>query len=257
MAYALITGASKGFGKSMATVLAKKQYDLLLVARSGGELESLAHELIAAYKIKVQWLPQDLSVPEAADKVMAWITANNYTVSILINNAGYGVWGPFESANLQAQSEMLRVNMHTPVGLCHHLLPMLKAQPESYILNVASTAAYQAVPTFSLYAASKSFVLLFTRGLRQELKGSSVSVTCISPGPINTNFIDRAGLQAIKATAEKYGMHPDVVAEIAIKSMFKKKAEVVPGAVNALSAFATRLVPKTIVEKIAANLYKF
>jgi uncharacterized protein len=256
MAYALITGASKGLGKSMAAVLAKKQYDLLLVARSGAELEAVAQELTATYKVKVQWLSQDLAVPDAAEKVMSWITANHYTVSVLINNAGYGVWGPFETANLEAQSEMLRVNMNTPVALCHYLLPMLKEQPQSYILNIASTAAYQAVPTFSLYAASKSFILLFTRGLRQELKGSTVSVTCVSPGPVNTNFIDRAGLQAIKATAEKFGMHPDAVANMAIKAMFRKKSEIVPGAVNAISAFATRLVPKTIVEKIAGSFYK-
>lgn len=257
MAYALITGASRGLGKAMATALAKKQYDLLLVARSGGELDALAATLRSAYNVQVHCLPLDLSISDAADKVFDWCTVNHYTVSVLINNAGYGVWGPFETADMSVQSEMLRVNMHTPVTLCHHFLPMLKAQPQAYILNIASTAAYQAVPTFSLYAASKSFVLLFTRGLRQELKGSTVSVTCVSPGPINTGFIDRAGLQAIKATAEKFGMTPDAVADIALKGMFKRKAEIVPGIVNYLSAFGTRLAPKFLTEKIAASFYKF
>ncbi|SFD84962.1 hypothetical protein SAMN05518672_103501 [Chitinophaga sp. CF118] len=256
MAYALITGASKGIGKSIATALAQKHYDLLLIARSGKELEALADTLKTNYNVQVNCLALDLSLPNAAITVFNWCTTNHYTVSILINNAGYGVWGPFETSNLDKQAEMLQVNMHTPVALCFHLLPMLKAQPQSYILNVSSTAAYQAVPTFSLYAASKAFVLSFTRGLRQELKGSTVSVTCLSPGPVNTNFIDRAGLQAIKATAEKFGMHPDHVAGIALKGMFRKKAEIIPGAINAISAFSTRLFPKNLVEKIAASFYK-
>jgi short-subunit dehydrogenase len=256
MAYALITGASKGIGKSLATALAAKQYDLLLVARSGDELEALAKDLKAKYKVRVDWLAQDLSLPDAAESVVNWCNAEQYALSILINNAGYGVWGPFETSDLHKQSEMLQVNMHTPVELCYRLLPLLKAQSKSYILNVSSTAAYQAVPTFSLYAASKAFILLFTRGLRQELKGSRVSVTCLSPGPVNTNFIDRAGLQAIKATAEKFGMHPDTVAAIALKGMFRGKSEIIPGAINAISAFSTRLFPKSIVETIAASFYK-
>lgn len=240
----------------MATALAKKQYDLLLVARSGKELEALAVTLKATYNVEVDWLEMDLSLPGSAEQVVDWCTSRHYKVSVLINNAGYGVWGPFASSDLREQSEMLQVNMHTPVNLCYRLLPMLKAQPKSYILNVASTAAYQAVPTFSLYAASKAFVLLFTRGLRQELKGTNVSVTCLSPGPVNTNFIDRAGLQAIKATAEKFGMHPDAVAAIALKGMFRGKSEIVPGALNAISVFSVRLFPKNIVETIAASFYK-
>lgn len=256
MAYALITGASKGIGKSIATALAAKQHDLLLVARSGDELEALANTLKERYNVQANWMKMDLSLPNAAENVVNWCTTNHYKVSILINNAGYGIWGPFESSDLHQQSEMLQVNMHTPVNLCYRLLPMLKAQPKSYILNVASTAAYQAVPTFSLYAASKAFMLLFTRGLRQELKGSTVSVTCLSPGPVNTSFIDRAGLQAIKATSEKYGMHPDAVAAIALKGMFRGKSEIIPGALNAISTFAIRLLPKNMVENIAASFYK-
>lgn len=256
MAYALITGASKGIGLSMANLLAMKHYDLLLVARSGEELETVANTLRTKYNVQVSWLAQDLSMPNAAEAVYKWCTDNHYTVSVLINNAGYGIWGTFESLTLEKQSNMLQLNMQTPVALCHYLLPMLKAQPQSYILNVSSTAAYQAVPTLSLYAASKAFLLVFTRGLRQELKGSNVSVSCLCPGPVNTNFVDRAGMQAIKATAEKFGMHPDTAADIALKGMFNKKAEIIPGALNVISAFSTRLFPKSMVEKIAGGLYK-
>lgn len=256
MNYALITGASKGIGRSIATVLAEKKYNLILVARSTSELQVVASELISKYGVQVDYLGIDLSVPTAAGELFEWVQKNKYDISILINNAGYAVWGEFDKTSLEDQNRMLQVNMQTPMALCHHFLPMLLQQPAAYIMNVASTAAYQAVPTLSTYAATKAFMLLFTRGLRADMKGTNVSVTALSPGPVNTNFIDRAGMQAIKATAEKYGMMPDEVARIAVKGMFAKKSELVPGALNAATAFFTRLVPKAMVEKIAGNLYK-
>ncbi|RFM31680.1 SDR family NAD(P)-dependent oxidoreductase [Chitinophaga silvisoli] len=256
MNYALITGASKGIGRSLAIVLAEKKYNLILVARSTSELQVVSSELITKYGVQVEYIALDLSTPTAAGELFEWVREKRYNISILINNAGYAVWGDFDATSLDDQNKMLQVNMQTPVALCHHFLPLLKQQPAAYIMNVASTAAYQAVPTLSTYAASKAFMLLFTRGLRADMKGTNVSVTCLCPGPVNTNFIDRAGMQAIKATAEKYGMMPDEVARIAVNGMFAKKAELVPGFLNAATAFFTRLVPKAMVEKIAGNLYK-
>jgi short-subunit dehydrogenase len=256
MTYALITGASKGIGLSLAHALASRKYNLLLIARSGDELAVAAKSLTAKWQVKVDYLALDLSAPDAAGKVFEWCSANQYPVSVLINNAGYAVWGNFTSRSLADQQQMIQVNAQTPVALCHYMLPVLQQQPQSYILNVSSTAAYQAVSTLALYAATKSFLLLFSRALRQELKDSNVSVTCVCPGPVKTNFVARAGMQIIQATADKYGMMPDAVAEIALKGMFRKKAEIVPGALNAISAFLTRIVPKPMVEKIAAGLYK-
>lgn len=256
MNYALITGASKGIGRSLATVLAEKKYNLILVARSTSELQVVSSELITKYGVQVEYLALDLSTPTAAGDLFEWVQKKGFNISILINNAGYAVWGEYDKTSLDDQHKMLQVNMQTPAALCHYFLPMLKQQAAAYIMNVASTAAYQAVPTLSTYAASKAFMLLFTRGLRADMQGTNVSVTCLSPGPVNTNFIDRAGMQAIKATAEKYGMMPDEVARIAVKGMFAKKSEIVPGFLNAATAFFTRIVPKAMVEKIAGNLYK-
>lgn len=256
MTYALITGASKGIGKSLAGGLAARQYNLLLVARSGEELSLLATQLTEQFKVTVNWLALDLSHPDAARQVYNWCADNHYEVSVLVNNAGYAVWGDFGKQSLDAQLSMVQVNAQTPVALCHYMLPLLQKHARSYILNVSSTAAYQAVRTLSLYSASKAFMLFFTRGIRQELLGTGVTVTCLCPGPVNTNFIERAGMQAIQATAEKFGMTPDAVAAIALKGLFKGKAEIIPGPLNAISSFMTRLVPKGLVEKIAGNLYK-
>ncbi|HEY1009904.1 MAG TPA: SDR family oxidoreductase [Daejeonella sp.] len=255
--YALITGSSKGLGLAMAHSLAKRKYNLILVARSEQQLGDLKKELSQTYGVKVEILAVDLSLPGAALSVSKFCVENRFPLSVLINNAGYGVWGKFENIVLEEQLNMLQLNINAVVELTHFMLPVLKQQSQSYILNVSSTAAYQALPTFSLYAASKAFILSFTRGLRYELRNQSVSVTCISPGPIDTGFADRAGLSMLTEMAAKFNMRPGVVAEIGINAMFSGKSEVVPGFTNKISAFAARLLPKSILEQVGANIYKF
>jgi len=256
MAIALITGASGGIGLSIARELAQRKINLLLVARSEDKLLAAKKELEAKHEIKVEFLSIDLSTPGSVSVLTNWVSRNSFAVNILINNAGYGVWGAVERTPWESLNNMMQLNMVTLAELCHSMLPELKKHSESYILNVASTAAYQAVPTLTTYAATKSFVVLFTRGLRKELKGSAVSVTCLSPGATSTSFIDRAGMGALKERAEKFSMTADEVAKIAIKGMFNKRAEVIAGFMNWLSVQFTYLLPKSIIETIAANLYK-
>lgn len=254
--YALITGASKGIGKSMAIALANRKINLLLIARSGDELSILQSEIKSQYGVEVDILPIDLSIPDAPKMVLDWVNKNNYQLHILINNAGYGLWGKFAELDLAAQLEMCQLNMNTVTSMCHLLLPVLLKEEKAYILNVASTAAYQAVPTLAIYSATKAYILSFTRALRFELKGSRVSVSCLSPGPVDTGFAHRAGLDAFNKMAEKFNMQPDEVAEIAVKGMFAKKSEIIPGFTNIISVYANRILPKQFIEKIAAGIYK-
>ncbi len=143
------------------------------------------------------------------------------------------------------------------MALTHLLLPALRQQPHAYILNVASTAAYQAVPTLTVYAASKAFLLSFSRGLRYELRDTTVSVTCLSPGATTTDFADRAGMNAaLQATANKVSMTPAQVAQAGVVALLAGEAEVIPGALNKVSAALTALVPKKLTEKIAAGIYE-
>jgi len=256
MAFALITGASGGIGLSMARELAKRKIDLLLVARSEDKLLATKKELEEKYKVKVEFLSADLSKPGGVSVVTDWISKNSFAVNILINNAGYGIWGAVEKTPWAQLSNMMQLNMATLAELCHAMIPELKKHSNSYILNVASTAGYQAVPTLATYAASKSFVILFTRGLRKELKGSPISVTCLSPGATSTGFVDRAGMGVLKERAEKFSMSADQVAKIAVNGMFNRKAEVITGFINWLSVQFTYLLPKNLIENIAAGLYK-
>lgn len=254
--FALITGASKGIGRAIALQLAKSGYHLLLVARSESELQQLALQIQTAYSRKVVYLATDLSLATAPMQVFEWATHHTDQLSILVNNAGYGLWGDFEKLELDAQMNMLTLNIDAVVRLTHLLLPVLKQQKQSYILNLSSTAAYQAVPALALYAASKSFILSYSRALRYELKHTSVSVSCLCPGPTDTGFASRAGLDALADLAEKFNMSPDLVASAGIKGMFRKKAEIIPGFLNKLSSFGAQHLNKSLIERITAHLYR-
>jgi uncharacterized protein len=256
MPFALITGASKGIGKSIAEQLAARGFDLLLVARSAGLLEQVAKEISQSTNKNCQWLALDLAEDRAAESVFEYCNKNQLVVSVLVNNAGYGLSGSFEKYSVQEHTDMLKVNIITLTQLTRLFLPTLLKQPAAYILNIGSTASYQAVPLLSAYAASKAYVLNFSRGLYQELKKTNVSVTCICPGPTDTNFVNRAnvGTKGQKA-AERFNMSPQTVARIAVDCLFRRKPEVITGGLNKLTAFFAWLLPKPIVEGIAMKLY--
>jgi short-subunit dehydrogenase len=256
MPFALVTGGSKGIGKAIAEILASKGYDLLLVARSEELLKQVSSDIHLTAGRICNWFAVDLALDKSAESVYDWCTQNKFDVSILVNNAGYGLSGGFEKYTANDHAEMLRVNIITLTKLTRLFLPELEQQAAAYILNIGSTASYQAVPMLSAYAASKSYVLSFSRGLNQELKGTHVSVTCVCPGPTDTNFVNRAqvGPKGQKA-AERFNMSPQKVAEIAVESLFRKRPEVITGTANKLSAFFAWLLPKTLVEGIAKKLY--
>ena len=256
MPFALITGASKGIGKAIAETLAARGYDLLLVARSKDLLEQVSVQIQSVSKRNCKWLALDLAEEKSAETIFEWCTENHFEVSVLVNNAGYGLSGPFEKYSLKEHADMLQVNIITLTKLTRLFLPGLLKLQSGYILNIGSTSAYQAVPFLSAYSASKAYVLSFSRGLNQELKKTGVSVTCICPGPTDTNFVNRAnvGVKGQKA-AERFNMSPQTVAHIAVESLFRRRPEVITGGMNKLSAFFAWLMPKTLVETIAKKLY--
>ena len=255
MKQAVVTGASKGLGKAFAHLLASQGYDLLLVARSEKILSKEVEEITQKFGVKATALPLDLSNPNSVASIITWCTKQNFNPSVLINNAGYACWGYFDKIGLEQHQQMMQVNMSTLVNLTYSLLPLLRKNEGSFILNVASTTAFQAVPTMSLYAASKAFVRSFSRGLRYELRNSNVSVTCLSPGPIATNFIEQAGMQVMQETAKKFEMSAEEVAKSGLRAMFNKKAECVPGFLNYLNVKLSFILPDALLEKVAGNIY--
>ena len=256
MPFALITGASKGIGKAIAELLAGRGYDILLVARSSDLLEQVSNEIHTTTNRNCHWLALDLSADQAAETVFEWCNTNGFEVAVLVNNAGYGLSGSFENYTAREHADMLQVNMVTLTKLTRLFLPGMLKQSNGYILNIGSTSAYQALPYLSAYAASKAYVLTFSRGLFHELRKTNVSVTCVCPGPTDTNFVNRAnvGAKALKA-AERFNMSPKAVAKIALDSLFNRKPEVITGGMNKLSAFFAWLLPKSLVENVAKKLY--
>ena len=253
---ALVTGGSRGIGRALALELARRGYNLLLTARSESDLEQVATEARQLGR-EAYTLALDLAAPNADEDLAAWALAQPGELTVLVNNVGYGIWGRFEELPLGSQLNMLHLNMQLPVALTHRLLPALHRAPKAYILNVASTAAYQAVPTFTLYAASKAFVLSFSRGLRYELRESGISVCCLSPGSTDTSFTDRAGMSAeLQSKANRVSMLPEPVAKAGIEALLAGQAEVIPGPLNSISAMLTRFVPKSLTERIAAGIYE-
>lgn len=256
MGYALVTGASRGIGREIARELAVRKTDLFITSRNESELISLKQELESKHGIKVEVFAYDLSLPDAAEKISSRIKALNIPVKYLINNAGYGLWGDFDALSLEDQNNMMRLNMDLPVMLSHMMIPELKKNTPSYILNVASTAAYQAVPTLSVYSATKAFIINFTRGLRHELKSSGISVSCLSPGGTKTGFIERGGMHHLEKASEKLSMMPQDVAKAGVKGMLAGKAEIIPGFLNIFSVSLIPFLPKSIIEKAAHNIYR-
>lgn len=256
MAYALVTGASKGIGKEIALCLARRKYSLLLVARSEHLLQEYAADWSRHYEIEVHYLALDLSLPGAARRVYDWVDQHHWQVQVLINDAGYGLWGYFNGLEREAQDRMLQINMQTLFDLTHLMLPVLRQNAPAYILQVGSMAGMQAMPSLAGYSASKAFVNTFSRALHEELKPFQVYVTLLAPGSVDTHFVEVSGMHHMEKMAKKTALSAAVVAREAVDALFRRKRQVTPGFSNRLTAWAVKHLPKSWVEKIIASLYR-
>jgi short-subunit dehydrogenase len=257
MPSALITGAAKGIGRAIAGELARLKYDLFLIDVDEPELLQTARRLEEQYGIFTYTLTLDLSKPGVAQTIQAWYEQFRKDLQVVVNNAGFGLNGSFEQIPIAEQLELINVNIKALVEISYAFIPILKQQSKAYLLNVGSTTAYQTVPYVSIYAASKAFVVSFTRGLRHELRNSNLSVSCLSPGSTDTDFVNRARMgESVKKTAAKVNMSPESVAKIAVKGLFRGESEIIPGFINQVGAFLPRIVPKSFVEKVAGDIYE-
>ena len=192
MTTALITGASAGIGAAFAQKLAERQTNLILVARTDAKLQQLAQELQEQYKIRVDFLVQDLTAPAAAKTVFDAVTQKGLTIDLLINNAGFGDYGDFAELDGEKQVGIVQLNILALVDLTHQFLPGMRQRRSGGIINMSSTAAFQPMPYFAVYAASKAFVLSFSEALWAENSSYGVRVLAVCPGPTETKFFQDA-----------------------------------------------------------------
>ncbi len=251
---ALITGASSGIGKEFARIHAKNGGNLILAARTTRALIDLQKELQASYSIEVAIITIDLSKPDAAQTLYNEVKCKNLSVDILINNAGYGEWGPFaQSANL-TQSLMIAVNCTALLELTQLFLPAMIAQKNGKILNVASTASFQPGPYMAVYYATKAFVLSFSEALDFELHTSGISVTALCPGPTQSNFQNVANIGHLPLIAAQKLPSSNSVAAIGYKAMMRGKRIAIPGFMNNLLVWSVRFTPRNFVTAFVARL---
>ena len=257
---ALVTGASSGIGEVLARCFASAGHDVILVARSRDKLQSLAAELEAEHGIKAMPQAVDLSVPGAAQKLFDVLQAKQRHVDVLVNCAGVLEQGPFLSLDAAKHQQIIDLNISGVTSMLSAFLPDMVARANvdgpKRVLNVASIAAFQPIPSLASYAASKAYVLSLSEALSEELKGSGVTVTALCPGITATNMLTSAASGNHKVNRIPSFMVGDVndVAHQGFEACMKGRAVCVPGAINQATTLAARASPKWLVRKLGGML---
>jgi hypothetical protein len=251
--WALVTGASAGIGTALARELAAGGTNLVLTARRRERLAALAEELASKHQIQAQVCVADLAQPLGPQEIFSFTEGQGIAIDLLVNNAGFGAYGEFRKVRLDRLLEMTQVNVSAVVHLTHLYLAGMIARKRGDILIVASTAAFQAVPYISTYAATKAFDLHFAEGLAEEVLPYGVRVCALCPGSTETEFFQVAGqrnhTRRSPESAEK-------VAHVGLEALAAGKTSVISGFTNWLGAEAVRMVPRRVVARITGGMFR-
>lgn len=250
---ALITGASSGIGYELAKLFARDGYNLVLVARNKDPLERVAGQLTHAYGVMVKTILKDLSRPESPNELYDELKRESIEIDLLVNNAGFGTYGFFSETDLDTELAMMHLNIVSLTHLTKLFVKPMLGKRKGRVLNVASTAAFQPGPLMSVYYATKAYVLLFSEALANELCGSGVTVSVLCPGPTQTEFRSRAGMEASKLY-EFGSMNAAAVARIAYRGLRNHRTIIIPGLKNKVLVFAVRFAPRCLVPRIVRRM---
>jgi uncharacterized protein len=245
---ALITGASGGLGEAFAEQLAERGCNLVLVARSEGKLKMVAQRLEQQHQIKTVVIAADLGSPAAVERVIAEVKTRGIDIDLLINNAGFGIFERFLETPLQRQMEQIEVNIRALVTLTHAFAPGMVGRRKGGVINLASSAGFQPLAGANIYAASKSFVILFSEALAQELVKQHVHVLVVCPGPVATAFYADKNPALSRTQMDQ----PKSIVREVLRAFDKGKRLVIPGKLSIrMNAFAVRLFPRKLITQIA------
>ncbi|WP_300459355.1 SDR family oxidoreductase [Desulfobacula sp.] len=251
---ALITGASVGIGFELSKIFARNGYNLVLVSRTQKKLKANAKELESKHGIQAKVISKDLSQSTAPQELYDEIVAGGIEITVLVNNAGFGLNGKFVDINKDKQMELIQLNITSLTILSKLFGADMVKRRSGQILNVASTAAFLAGPFMSTYYASKAYVLLFSEGIRNEFAKYGVDVSALCPGPTHTEFGERAEMNHTKLLNVPWVMTAAEVAEIGFAGLMNKKKVIIPGIMNKILAFSTRLTPRSLLVLITRYL---
>lgn len=249
----LITGASSGIGEVFARRLAARGRNVLLVARSEEKLVTLCNELGRSNSIRAQHVALDLSLPESPARLFEETEKRGLSIDLLVNNAGFGSFGDFSKADLARELNMIDLNVESLVELTYRFLQPMRERKQGAIINVASTAAFQAVPFMATYAATKAFVLSFSEALWEENRPHGIKVMALCPGVTETNFFEAAHGQKPPARASQT---PEEVVETALRGLARGKSHIISGWINRAMTESERLVPRSLVTRMAGRMMR-
>jgi short-subunit dehydrogenase len=246
--YALIAGGSKGIGFAIAEALAKRKYNLILIARGLDGLQIAKAKLESNYGIHAEILQNDLSREEAADEIAQWCIARDIPISLLANVAGSGGARDYLSLPLDTIRYMVRLNVESCMALSQRLLPLLEKNAPSYILNVASMAGLAPIPIKNTYSSTKAAVIFFSYSLRYQLANKNISVSCLAPGPVFTKpSIEKDTKEKLGWFGMQMAVKPERVGEIAVRKTFRHRMLIVPGTLATMSSLIIRVLPRRTV----------
>jgi short-subunit dehydrogenase len=250
---ALVTGASRGIGYELARLFAGTGFDVVLVARSEDELREHAEYFEDRFDVRADVVVADLSDPEAPEDIYETCQERGLEVTVLVNNAGFATQGPFVETDLETELDELQVNVTALTHLTKRFLPAMVDRRAGGVLNVASSAAFLPGPLMAVYYASKSYVLSFSEAIAEEVRGDRVSVTCLCPGPVDTGFQERAGVE--DQTLVQLGTKdPRAVARAGYRGLLQGDVVVVPGLDMKAGYLLGRVAPRSTARKIAGLL---
>lgn len=251
--YSLITGASSGIGRALAYKLASDQHNLILVARRESKLLAIKKEIQAKYpELNIVVSPCDLTDSVKLEEVFTTLF-DSYRVDHIFNNAGMGYFSSFKDLEFQKHRETIALNITSLTHLCHMATEhMLKHDFPAHIINIASMASKVSFSNFSVYCASKHYVRSLSESLAIELGHTNISVTCISPGGVNTEFLGKAG-QKLARGGEIFLMSPSKLAEKILDAVKRKKIHYVPGMMNYLALCLLKFLPTQLANRIASK----
>lgn len=253
--FVLITGATAGIGYELAKIYANDGYNLVLVARNIERLEKVKSELNLMYNVNIHTLSIDLSIDNSCEEIFNYVNKKHLTVDILINNAGVGSFGYFKELDINKEVDQININVKALSELTRLFLPTMINNEAGSILNVASTAAFCSGPKMATYYATKAFVLSFTEAIYEEVKGSNIKISCLCPGAVRTEFLDKSGIKK-NEIAKKNMMTAKEVAKIAYKDFNKGKLIIIPGVKNKIIVGFNKIVPRSISRKVILLMNK-
>lgn len=251
--WALITGASSGIGYELAKVFARHGRNIVIVSRDEAKLKELKQEIEREYYVKLMMLPKDLADPRSPTEIFEELEKRGVNIQILVNNAGFSIYGMFSETDLQKELEIVQVNLSSLIHLTKLILPGMLKRRSGKILNVASMGAFHPGPYQSVYCATKAGVLSFSQALSNELQGTGITVTCLCPGVVKTEFHQRAGMQSSKLMNEKM-IDAGVMAEAGYRALMAEKVIAVPGFKFRLGSVVMGIIPRTMLTKIARSV---